>query len=152
MKQLLLITVLFGLTAAQGFQKRGMMGQGHSFRDGGHMLNPEILASAGLNEEQINRIKSIHSKTEKEAIQLQADLKVLNLEKGELLISDNMDMNKIESKIKSINELRGKMEMNRIRSMAEVKNVLSKEQWAKLKEMRKDRGESGQRGRMKRKF
>jgi Spy/CpxP family protein refolding chaperone len=117
-----------------------MMGRG----DGGErplislmLRNREELQ---LTPEQIQKLEALRSDFRKDAVKRSADLQVAELELKELLITDPVDMAKVESQVKRIEALRGEQRLTRIKTIEEGKALLIPEQREKLKTLAQKRG------------
>jgi Spy/CpxP family protein refolding chaperone len=94
----------------------------------------------GLNSEQKEKIRSIAFEGRKEQIQLQADLKIANLELRELMTGDKLDKVKINKKLDEIGALRTKLQKARVERMMAFRDILTKEQIQSFREKRLHRG------------
>jgi Spy/CpxP family protein refolding chaperone len=94
----------------------------------------------GLTPEQKEKIRSMVFEGKKEQIQLQADLKIANMELREMMTQDKLDKVKINKKLDEIGALRTKLQKARVERMMAFRDVLTKEQIQNLRERRMNRG------------
>ena len=90
----------------------------------------------GLTPEQKEKIRSIAFEGKKEHIQLQADLKIANLELRELMMQEKLDKAKINRKLDEIGALRTKLEKAKVDRLMTLRDVLTKEQLQGIRERR----------------
>src|SRR6266849_4586497 len=89
----------------------------------------------GLTAAQIQELERIRSDFQKEAIKLDADQRVAEMDLAGLLRADPVDINRVDAKIREIERLRGDFRMGRIRAIERAKAQLTAEQRAKLATM-----------------
>lgn len=95
-----------------------------------------IASEISLTEDQIRKLHSIKSKCEKNRIMITARLRVAELDLQELLNQPELDLQKIDAKVKEIGEIKIENDLNDIHSMIESREVLTPEQKEKLKTLR----------------
>ena len=103
---------------------------------------PGLLAMAeqlGLSSDQEMKLRETRLETRKEAIELNAKVRILRLELRELLQADQPDQKTVQAKVEEIGKLRTRLEMTRLNGLLAAKSVLTAEQRDKLKELRKER-------------
>ena len=105
----------------------GMMGEDHPMW--------KHLVGLGLDEKQREAVKSIKSKEMKDMIKKRADKQIAKVELKEILGKDPVDMKAVEAKVKQIEAIGTDMRLSHIRTMEEVKALLTPEQKKKMKEM-----------------
>jgi Spy/CpxP family protein refolding chaperone len=130
---ILTMTVFLGLAYGEGY-----CGAGHQEGPGGMMLLG-CAKEIGLEEAQIDKIKSIHLSSEKEVIKLRADLQISRLELRELMSSDNPDKAKVNKKIDELSQLRAKIQKIEAGTRIDVISLLTPEQKQSFKEYRMKR-------------
>jgi Spy/CpxP family protein refolding chaperone len=136
----LTVTLFWGLAHA---------GHRHFGGPGGEhwgMMPPECAKEIGLEEAQIDKIKSIHLNSQKEIIKLRAEVGIAQLELKEMMTSDNPDKSRINKKIDEISALRAKIRKIEAGSRIDVQSVLTSEQEQLLKEWRMKRAKEKSRG------
>jgi len=95
-----------------------------------------LMDELSLSEEQIRQLQSIRSKHEKNKIMINARIKVGDLELQELLSQPELDLGKVEAKIKEIGEMKIECDIIDVHAMMDVREVLTQEQKGKLKKLR----------------
>jgi len=85
-----------------------------------------------LSPHQINDLKKLRSRFEREAIRREADIKVARMELDELLEADAVDLAKTEKKVRELERLRGDEKLSRIRVIETAKALLRPDQRKKL--------------------
>ncbi len=126
------------------------------FRGGSIFERPlisEILSQdqqLGLSQDQVQRLQSLRSSFEKQAIKLQADIRSAEIDLSDLLAVNPPDMAKVEAQVNKIASLQAQMRLARIRTLQDGRAVLSPEQWQKFQAMVPNtpmgRGRYGMRG------
>jgi len=105
--------------------------------DMGDMMD-KCLAHAGkigLSEEQINKIKPIHREMEKKQVRFRADLKIAEIEMKEIMEVKDFDLDKASAQVKKIEELKTAHHLEMLKSMKEMRSILTDEQFKKMKQM-----------------
>jgi Spy/CpxP family protein refolding chaperone len=131
----------------EGQGSMGMMGpqKMHGMGSGGTQDMPEgvgmprtsrlvrtLKAELGLSDEQVKQLTQIFSQTTKARIKQGADLRITEIELGELLEADPVDMGQVEGKLKAIEGLRTTLRLSLIKAHEQAKGVLTPEQRQKL--------------------
>lgn len=101
------------------------------------MENAEKL---GLSEEQIQNIKQIKIRVLKSALMKEAEIKSLKLDLWETLGKDSADTKSFNEIIDKKYEIKKQLAQDLFKGIVDVKNVLSKDQQKKMKEMLKQGG------------
>jgi Spy/CpxP family protein refolding chaperone len=117
----------------RGMMCGGMMGSG--MMGGEHHMLWRTLMSLGLNDQQKEAVKEIRDKTMKEAIKKRADLQIARIDLRDLLDKDHVDMNAVESKLKTIESLETDIHLSHIKAFEEIKAILTPDQRKKFREM-----------------
>ena len=112
---------------------QGMEGMGGMRRDEHPMWRH--LMGLGLDEKQKEAVKTIKSKEMKDMIRKRADKQIAKVELKEILARDPVDMKAAEAKLKQIEAIETDMRLSHIRTMEEVKALLTPDQKKKMKEM-----------------
>ena len=89
----------------------------------------------GLTEDQITKITPIHREMEKKAIKYKADLKIAQIELKEIMEVKDFDLEKANAQVKKIEDIRASHHLGMLKSMKEVRSILSDEQFKKMKQM-----------------
>ena len=138
-----LVLFLFLLNSSLGFAQmgcmqmkgadkpHGMMGVGRAC---GIMQHADKL---DLTAQQKDKIKKIHFEAKKQAIKLKAEIELAQLEVKHMMMADTPKENEILKAVDKLGQLKTKMKMAKIQKKFEVRQVLTKEQLAKWKEMKK---------------
>jgi Spy/CpxP family protein refolding chaperone len=128
----------------------GMMG-GCGMRDrmmerAHHLL--KSLESLDLDEQQKKMIHEIKSRIMKETIRKMADIRIAQIELGDLLLQDPTDMKLVEAKVKQLGMMRTEMALAHLKALEEIKGKLTPEQRKKFREMMKTGPMMGRMGMM----
>jgi len=99
----------------------------------------EMAAELELTDKQIMELKTLCSAHKKDVIRKNADLKVAEMELGDLTMMPDPDMAKIRAKITAIGEMKQDMCLAQLATIEKAHRVLTSEQMTKLKEMRKEK-------------
>jgi len=111
-----------------------MMHHGPGFRDGaGHFLWKKLVG-LGLSDQQIEALKAIRIRVEKDTIKKRADLQLARVDLRELLHKDPVDMSAVEANLKKAESVRTDLRLSHIKAREEIKAILTPEQRKKLKE------------------
>ncbi len=89
----------------------------------------------GLSDDQVRRMEQLRTDFEKEAIRKDADRRVAEMDLESLLDAPNVDMTKVEAKVREIEKIRADLRLARIRAIEKAKEQLSADQRKKLQEM-----------------
>ena len=92
----------------------------------------------GLTAEQQAKIKTIHLEAKKEEIRLKADMELAELDLKQLMMADTPNQDQIMKAVDNLGLLRTKMAKAKIKTKFAVQQILTKEQLAKWKEMKKE--------------
>jgi len=129
-----------GRGQGRGCPNEGMMkspawheGRGHMKR-GDHFAT--MLAKLGLDDKQKESVASIRSKVKKETVMKRAEIEVARIDLKGILAKDQVDMAAVETLLKKTAALHTDIHLAHIKSMQEIKAVLTPEQRKKLKELR----------------
>jgi len=105
----------------------GMMGRG---MHGGFYLN--LARELDLTQAQIKQIQDIKLEFEKGKIQRRAAIEVGEIELQQLKAADNVDLKKVESKIRDVQSKKADLEIAAFQAQMKAKDVLTPEQKSKL--------------------
>lgn len=86
----------------------------------------------GLTAAQVQELEGIRADFQREAIKLDADQRIAQMDLTALLRTDPVDMAKVESKVRELERLRADMRLGRIRAIERGKAQLTPEQRGKL--------------------
>ncbi|KPJ59701.1 MAG: hypothetical protein AMJ46_10140 [Latescibacteria bacterium DG_63] len=90
-----------------------------------------------LSDEQLASLKDIRMASRKAAIQARADIQIVELELDEILKEDMPDLTEVKAKISAIAALRKDMALARVNTLEKARKILTTEQLAKLKALKK---------------
>lgn len=127
-KQVILLATLLALGLALLFS--GAFGQAPEKQE------KRVKAKLELTQEQKEKIRDTRLDFQKQNIKLKADLKIARLELRSLMADEEADKAKIYQKIEEISALRTELAKNRVDQKMAVRDILTKEQRDKLKELR----------------
>jgi len=106
-------------------------GQGGS-AGGGAMMGGgmgDIAGALGLDDAQWKKFNDLRRKYRRATIEMQAKIDVAEVDLEELVDSSDMNMKKIEAKIKDIAGMRADLRVYRYKTLAELKTFISPEQF-----------------------
>lgn len=89
----------------------------------------------GLTDEQVKKITPIHREMQKKQAQFKADLKVAEIEKMEIMEVKDFDIDKASLAVKKIADINTAHQLDMLKSMKEVRSVLTEEQFKKMKKL-----------------
>jgi len=92
----------------------------------------------GLTAEQQSKMKSVSLAAKKEQIRLKADIQLAKLDLGQLMMADNPNENEVMKAVDNLGSLQSKMKKAEIKRKLTMHQILTKEQLAKWKEMKKE--------------
>ena len=125
---------LAGQIRSLGEQFRGHFTAGETAEEG--PLVSIMLAhrqELGLSAAQVQELERIRTDFQREAIKLDADLRVAQMDVSALLRSDPVDLERTERTVREIERRRADLRIGRIRAIEQGKAVLGPEQRAKLR-------------------
>ncbi|MEO0180365.1 MAG: Spy/CpxP family protein refolding chaperone [candidate division WOR-3 bacterium] len=102
----------------------------------GLLMNPWVQEEIGLTPEQAEKLTSILADHITSTAGIRAEIAAKRLELSAELGKDKPDMKKVEKLIGEIGDLHAKLMMERIRAEIAIRNILSDEQKAKLRELK----------------
>jgi Spy/CpxP family protein refolding chaperone len=89
----------------------------------------------GLTDEQIKKIKPIHREMQKKQARFKADLKIAEIELIELMEVKDFDLEKASAAVKKIADINAAHHLEMLKSMKEVRTILTDEQFEKMRKM-----------------
>ncbi len=89
----------------------------------------------GLSDDQVRRMEQLRTEFEKESIRKDADIRIAEMDLEALLDTPNVDMAKVEAKVREIEKTRADLRLARIRAIEKGKGQLTPDQRKKLQEM-----------------
>jgi len=142
----LVLTVVLALPAFAQMTEMPMMeqtgGHGRMMEMGsmdrmGEMMGM-CLANAdkiGLTDEQVKKITPIHREIQKKQARFKADLKIAEIDLAEIMEVKNFDLEKASAQVKKIADMKVAHHLEMLKSMKEVRAILTDEQFQKMKRM-----------------
>ena len=89
----------------------------------------------GLTDDQIMKMKPVHSEMQKKQARFKADLKVAEIELMEIMEVKDFDIEKAGSAVKKIAEIKTAHHLEKLKAMKEMRAILTDEQFKKMKRM-----------------
>jgi Spy/CpxP family protein refolding chaperone len=134
---------------------RGPMGPRAMGARGPMFMPPDLAEKIGLSEEQKTKLDDIITNHRKDMIRKNADISLAEIDLNKLMSQDNPDMNLVKENILKIATMKADTEFTKFKAMIDAKNVLTKEQQEKFKQLQiehreqmkekaKERNEKGQ--------
>lgn len=87
-----------------------------------------------LSPEQVKKLEQLRDNFQRQSIRNEADVRIAELDIAQLLDSPNVDMGKVEGKIREAEKLRADLRIARLRAIEQAKAVLNAEQRKKFSE------------------
>lgn len=107
---------------------RGEMGQ--------WWRNPELVEKIGLSDQQKQQLEKISQASRLEMIDLRAGLEKQQVILGPMLQTYHPDEAQVLAQVGKVSQARAALDKARVQAMLDSRNVLTEEQWNKLKESR----------------
>ena len=89
----------------------------------------------GLTDDQIMKMKPVHSEMQKKQARFKADLKIAEIELGEIMEVKDFDLEKASSAVRKISEIKTAHHLEMLKAMKEMRTILTDEQFKKMKKM-----------------
>jgi Spy/CpxP family protein refolding chaperone len=149
MKQIilsLLLTVVFAVPAFSQMMDKPMKGPMEShgqmcdmcrMEPMGDMLGKclEHADKMGLTDDQIKKITPLHREMQKKQARFKADLKIAEIELMEIMEVKDFDIDKASAAVKKIADIKTAHHLEMLKTMKEVRTILTEEQFKKMKKM-----------------
>ncbi len=103
-----------------------------SYPGWGHPGPLGMLARLGLSEEQWEKVERIRAEARRERLELRKEVLKVRAELHREMLEDAPSMEKIRRMAERMAELRGKMQISRLRQQLEIRKVLTAEQRDRL--------------------
>jgi Spy/CpxP family protein refolding chaperone len=112
----------------------GMDDMGH-MGDMGDMMGMCIkhAGELGLSDDQITKMNHVHRDMQKKQARFKADLKIAKIDLMEIMDVKDFDMEKAGAAVKKIEGIRTAHHMEMLKDMKEIRNILTDEQFKKMK-------------------
>jgi Spy/CpxP family protein refolding chaperone len=102
-----------------------------------HMLL-ELEDKLGLSSEQVKTIRDLKMSVKKDYITKEAEIEILKLDIHSQLKNDKADLAAINALVDQKYEIKKAMSKTLLESYVTLKSAVTKEQWAKFKELKKE--------------
>jgi Spy/CpxP family protein refolding chaperone len=89
----------------------------------------------GLTDDQIMKMKPLHSEMQKKHARFKADLKIAEIELREIMEVKDFDLEKAGSAVMKIAEIKKAHHLEMLKAMKEMRTILTDEQFTKMKKM-----------------
>jgi Spy/CpxP family protein refolding chaperone len=89
----------------------------------------------GLTDDQVVKLKSIHSSMEKKGIRFEADQKIAKIELMEIMGIKDFDLDKATASVQKMSDIGRDHHLGMLKSMKEARSILTDDQFKKMKEM-----------------
>lgn len=99
--------------------------------------NPEIQQQAGLSEEQVDKVKAVYRAHRTRMADLRAEMSKRQIELEELLEAKTVDKAALNKKMDEVVAARAKLDRERMATLAEVRTILTADQYAKLRSLQR---------------
>jgi len=95
----------------------------------------EHAGEIGLSDDQIMKMRPLHSEMQKKQARSKADLKIAEIELREIMDVKDFDLEKAGSAVKKIAEMKTAHHLEMLQAMKEMRTILTDEQFKKMKKM-----------------
>jgi Spy/CpxP family protein refolding chaperone len=95
----------------------------------------ENAVKIGLSDEQIRILTPLHREMHKKQVRYKADLKIAEMELMEIMEVKDFDIEKANAGVKKIADIKTAHHLEMLKSMKEVRTVLTDEQFKKMKKL-----------------
>lgn len=96
--------------------------------------NPEVLERLGLEKDDVEQVREIFEKTEKEIRQARIELDILKAQLRKLLFEEQVNMREVERQLRQSLEWELKQRMAHIRRQVQLRELLGDAKYARLTE------------------
>jgi Spy/CpxP family protein refolding chaperone len=138
----LLLMVVFAVPAFSQMTDMPMKGQGRMMEMGnmdqmGDMAGMciEHADRMGLSDDQIMKMKPIHREMQKKQARFKADQRIAEIELMEIMDVKDFDLEKANAAVKKIAEIKTAHQLEMLKSMKEMRTILTDEQFKKMKKI-----------------
>jgi Spy/CpxP family protein refolding chaperone len=122
-----------------------MMEMGHMDKMGDMMgMCLQHAEMMGLTDDQMMKMKPIHSEMQKRHARVKADLKIAEIELMDIVEKKDFDLEKASSAVKKIESIKTAHHLDMLKAMKEMRSNLTDEQFKKMKTMMMKSGEHRQ--------
>ncbi|MDD5762673.1 MAG: Spy/CpxP family protein refolding chaperone [bacterium] len=89
----------------------------------------------GLTDDQVMKMKPVHSEMQKKQARFKADLKIAGIELKEIMEVKDFDLEKAGAAVKNIANIKTAHHLEMLKAMKEMRTILTDEQFKKMKRM-----------------
>ena len=89
----------------------------------------------GLTDDQISKMKPMHSEMQKKKARFKADLKIAEIELREIMEVKDFDLEKANAAVKKIEDIKLAHHLEMLKAMKEMRTNLTEEQFKKMMKM-----------------
>ena len=122
-------------------------GGGISMSRGHWWTNSEIVKELNLSNSQVEKIEKISRDSRRDVVPIRSQMELVEIDLEDVLSKSKVDVGKAKSLINKIVDLRSQMGAKRMASLLEIRQVLTKSQYLKLKTQIKQHRSKGMGGR-----
>ena len=113
-----------------------LMGMGTMDRMGDMMgMCMQHADMMGLTDDQLLKMKPMHSEMQKKQARFKADLKIAEIELMDILEVKDFDLEKASAAVKKIEDIKTAHHLEMLKAMKEIRTILTDEQFKKMKKM-----------------
>lgn len=94
----------------------------------------------GLTDDQLSKMKPLHSEMQKKHARFKADLKIAKIELMDIMEVKDFDLEKANAAVKKISEIKTAHHLEMLTAMKEKRTILTDEQFKKMKKMSMEMG------------
>ncbi|MBI5197782.1 MAG: periplasmic heavy metal sensor [Nitrospirae bacterium] len=117
-----------------GMGHPGMMQQGKGMYGFPGSMTSYLRERLNLDDKQFEQLHKLYSEYEKEMVKRHADIRVGEMEMGDLLEAKKIDMGAVEKAVKKVESLRSELSLYRVKALMRTKEFLTEEQFDKFRE------------------
>lgn len=113
-----------------------MMGMGNMDKMGDMMgMCLENADKMGLTDDQIMKMKPLHSEMQKKQARFEADRKIAEIELKEIMEVKDFDLEKASAAVKKIADIKTAHHLEMLKAMKEMRTIITDEQFKNMKKM-----------------
>ena len=141
----LLLTVVFAVPAFSEMKDMPMKGHGEGHGQmmergnmdmmGGEMMFMEHANKMGLTDDQMMKMKPLHSEIQKKQIRSKADLKIAEIELMEIMEVKDFDLDRATAVVKKIEDMKTARHLEMLKAMKDMRAILTDEQFKNMRKM-----------------
>jgi Spy/CpxP family protein refolding chaperone len=89
----------------------------------------------GLTDDQVMKMKPVHSEMQKRQARFKADLEIAKIELKEIMEVKDFDLEKANAAVKKIAEIKTAHHLETLKAMKDMRTILTDEQFKKMRKM-----------------